>query len=99
LLSENKIAKESVEIIFESIMSQKIKAPDDFAQGQTSFDDNDLDRFLEELVQDNVGTIQKQGVHATGMLMGMAMKSLRGKVSGEKISKVLESKIAKILEK
>jgi glutamyl-tRNA(Gln) amidotransferase subunit E len=33
------------------------------------------------------------------MLMGMAMKSLRGKVSGEKISKILELKIAKILEK
>lgn len=99
LLSENKIAKESVEIIFESIMSQKIKTPDDFAQGQTSFDDNDLDRFLGELVQNNIATIQRQGARSGGILMGMAMKSLRGKVSGEKISKLLESKIAKILEK
>jgi glutamyl-tRNA(Gln) amidotransferase subunit E len=32
------------------------------------------------------------------MLMGIAMKSLRGKVSGEKISRSLESKISKILE-
>jgi glutamyl-tRNA(Gln) amidotransferase subunit E len=30
--------------------------------------------------------------------MGMAMKSLRGKVSGEKLSKLLEMKISKILE-
>jgi glutamyl-tRNA(Gln) amidotransferase subunit E len=32
------------------------------------------------------------------MLMGMAMKSLRGKASGEKISRLLAVKISKILE-
>jgi glutamyl-tRNA(Gln) amidotransferase subunit E len=31
--------------------------------------------------------------------MGLAMKTLRGKVSGEKVSRLLESKITKILEK
>jgi len=99
LLSDGKIAKESVEIIFESIMSKKIKTPDEFAQSQSSFDDKELEKFLDELVQNNINIIQKQGTHSAGMLMGIAMKSLRGKVSGEKISKTLESKIAKILEK
>jgi glutamyl-tRNA(Gln) amidotransferase subunit E len=99
LLSSDKIAKESVEIIFESIMSQKIKTPDDFAQNQSSFGDGDLEKFLDELIQNNIGIVQKQGMHSAGMLMGMAMKSLRGKISGEKISKAIESKIAKILEK
>ena len=99
LLSEDKITKESVEIIFENIMSGKIKTPDEFAQNQSSFGDSELEKFLDELIQDNAGIIQKQGSHAIGMLMGVAMKSLRGKVSGEKISKTLESKIAKILEK
>ena len=99
LLSSDKIAKESVEIIFESIMSQKIKAPDDFVQKQSSFGDGDLEKFLDELIQSNIGIVQKQGMHSAGMLMGMAMKSLRGKISGEKISKAIESKIVKILEK
>jgi glutamyl-tRNA(Gln) amidotransferase subunit E len=99
LLSDGKIAKESVEIIFENIMSKKIKTPDEFAQNQSSFDDKELEKFLDELVQNNISIVQKQGTHSAGMLMGMAMKSLRGKVSGEKISKILELKIAKILEK
>ncbi len=99
LLSENKIAKESIEIIFEKIMSGTIKLPDEFVQTQSAFDDIELEKFLDELVHANVTVIQKQGTHSSGMLMGIAMKSLRGKVSGGKISKILESKIAKILEK
>ncbi|NDB88193.1 MAG: Glu-tRNA(Gln) amidotransferase GatDE subunit E [Thaumarchaeota archaeon] len=99
LLANDKIAKESVEIIFENIMSQKIKTPDDFAQSQSSFGDAELEKFLDEIIQNNIGIVQKQGTHSVGMLMGMAMKSLRGKISGEKISKSLEAKITKILEK
>ncbi|MBI5698030.1 MAG: Glu-tRNA(Gln) amidotransferase subunit GatE [Thaumarchaeota archaeon] len=99
LLADDKITKESVEIIFENIMSQKIKMPDEFAQNQSTFDDKELEKFLDELIQYNIGIIQKQGVRASSVLMGMAMKSLRGKVSGEKINKTLESKITKILEK
>jgi len=99
LLSDDKIAKESVEIIFENIMSDKIKSPDEFVQDQSSFDEMKLEKFLDELVQNNISIIQKQGTRSAGMLMGIAMKSLRGKVSGEKISISLESKITKILEK
>ncbi len=80
-------------------MSGTIKFPDEFVQTQSAFDDIELEKFLDELVHTNVAVIQKQGTHSSGMLMGIAMKSLRGKVSGEKISKILESKIAKILEK
>ena len=80
-------------------MSQKIKTPDEFAQNQSVFGDGELEGFLDALVQSNVGIIQKQGSHSSSILMGMAMKSLRGKVSGEKINKILELKITKILEK
>jgi glutamyl-tRNA(Gln) amidotransferase subunit E len=99
LLAENKITKESIEIIFEGIMSAKTKSPDEFIQSSSSFDDKELEKFLDALVSDNAQIIQKQGLHSTGMLMGLAMKSLRGKVSGEKISRLLESRVAKILEK
>jgi glutamyl-tRNA(Gln) amidotransferase subunit E len=50
------------------------------------------------MIKKNLEMIQKQGLHSTGLLMGLAMKTLRGKVSGEKISKLLESKITKILK-
>lgn len=99
LLAENKITKESIEMIFESIMSAKIASPDQFVQSSSTLDDKELEKFLDSLISDNIKTIKEQGLHSTGMLMGLAMKSLRGKVSGEKISKLLESRVAKILEK
>ncbi len=99
LLAEDKITKESIEMIFEGIMSAKSKSPDEFVQSSSTFDDKELEKFLDTLVSDNAKIIQKQGLHSTGMLMGLAMKSLRGKVSGEKLSKLLELRIAKILEK
>jgi len=98
LLAEDKITKESIEIIFEGIMSAKAKSPDEFVQSSSAFDDKELEKFLDALVSDNAQTIQKQGLHSTGMLMGLAMKSLRGKVSGEKISNLLELRVAKILK-
>lgn len=99
LLAESKITKESIEMIFENIMSAKIKNPDEFVQTSSVFDDKELDMLLDALIKDNMQAIQKQGLHSKGLLMGLAMKSLRGKVSGEKLSALLESKIAKILEK
>ncbi|MGQ0606830.1 MAG: Glu-tRNA(Gln) amidotransferase subunit GatE [Candidatus Nitrosotenuis sp.] len=99
LLSIDRITKESVEMIFESIMDQKIKTPDEFMHNQLSFGEKELEEFLDDLIQKNLDVIQKQGSHSGSMLMGIAMKTLRGKISGEKISKALESKITKILEK
>jgi glutamyl-tRNA(Gln) amidotransferase subunit E len=99
LLSESKITKESFEMIYESIMSGKIKTVEEFIEKHSnSMDESELDQFLDDLVKSNLSIIKKQGSHSGSMLMGMAMKSLRGKVSGEKINKLLEMKISKILE-
>jgi glutamyl-tRNA(Gln) amidotransferase subunit E len=99
LLAQDKITKESLEIIFENIMSSKIRSPDEFVQKHSGIDENELERLLDELIKKNLEMTQKQGLHSTGLLMGLAMKTLRGKVSGEKISKLLELKITKIIEK
>ncbi|MEM3077501.1 MAG: hypothetical protein QXW38_07790, partial [Candidatus Nitrosotenuis sp.] len=61
--------------------------------------DKELEEFLDNIVSQNIETIKKQGLHSTGLLMGLAMKSLRGKVSGEKLNKLLELRITKILER
>jgi glutamyl-tRNA(Gln) amidotransferase subunit E len=97
LLGEGKITKESVGMIFEGIMAGRISSPDEFAK--TTVDDKELDEFLDNIVSQNIEVIKKQGLHSTGLLMGLAMKSFRGKVSGEKLNKLLESRITKILEK
>ena len=42
--------------------------------------------------------LENQKERAIGPLMGMAMKELRGKISGEMVNTILLEKIKKILE-
>lgn len=100
LLAQEKITKESLEMIFENIMSAKIKSPDEFVEKHVgSFGQNELEKLLDDIIEKNLDTVRTQGTHSIGLLMGSAMKTLRGRVAGEKVNKLLESKIRKILEK
>lgn len=99
MLSEQKIAKESLEIIYEYIMSGKIKTVQEYIQKYLhDVNDSELEEFIGKIVSENANAIKSQGERASGMLMGMAMKSLRGKVSGEKINKILTIKIREIID-
>ena len=95
LVAEGKIAKESLEMIFEGIMSGKSKTISDAIKSNalSTMEDTELDKILEELVKSNVKIIEEQGLRSMGPLMGLAMKTLRGKVDGQKLNQLLESKI------
>ncbi len=95
LVTEEKIAKESLEMIFESIMSGKSKSISDAIKSNAlnTIEDAELHKTLDELVKSNLGIIKKQGLRSMGPLMGLAMKTLRGKVDGQKLNQLLEDKI------
>lgn len=100
MLAEGRITKESLEMIYEYIMSGKVKTVEEFVQDHAqTMDEKELEVFIDELVSKNADIIEKQGERAIGMLMGAAMKTLRGKVPGEKISKLLAVKIAETIKK
>ena len=63
-----------------------------------TLDDFKLDKIIEKIINDNKEIIQNQKERAVGPLMGIAMKDLRGKASGEMINNILLKKIKKILE-
>jgi len=100
-LNLDKISKESVEMIFEQIMSGKTKSVDETIQKSSigTLDDEELTKIVDEIIQKNLELIKNQGSHSIGTLMGIAMKSLRGKASGEKINQLLQKKITDILIK
>ena len=100
LLTEGKITKESLEIIFENIMAGKSNSVEDVIRNSsinTISDDEILDR-LDEIINNNTKIIENQGTRSVGPLMGVAMKVLRGKASGEKINRLLTEKIQKYLK-
>ncbi|MGI0047426.1 MAG: Glu-tRNA(Gln) amidotransferase subunit GatE [Nitrosotalea sp.] len=95
LLAEGKIAKESLEIIFESMMNGTASSLEDAIQknSMSTIDDKELNNILDELISTNIKIIEQQGSRSIGPLMGLAMKNLRGKVDGQIINQLLETKI------
>ena len=99
-LAKGKIAKESIEIIFENIMAGKSKTIEDAIEN-TSIEivsKEEFEKVIENIIINNKEIIQNQKERSVSPLMGIAMKELRGKVSGEMVNSILLEKIKKFLE-
>jgi len=99
LLEQEKIAKETIEIIFENIMAGKSETIDEALKNASieAVDETDLEKIIENIVEKNLEIVKNQKERAMGPLMGIAMKELRGKVSGEIVNKLLLKNIKKKL--
>ena len=100
-LERGKISKESVEIIFENIMSGKSKTVEEAMKNTSiqSLDEIKLEEIIKNIINENKGIIHSQKERSIGPLMGIAMKDLRGKASGEVINNLLIKNIKEVLEK
>jgi len=99
LLEAGKIAKESIEIIFENIMDGKSQTIKEAMKNASieAVNESDLEKIIEEIVEKNQEIVKNQKERAVKPLMGIAMKELRGKASGEMINKLLLKNIKKKL--
>ncbi len=101
LLEQGKINKESIEIIFEQIMSRKANNALQALEKAsiTQLTDDELDKILDEIIQKNMNKVKDEQLRALSGLMGIAMKEVRGKASGKIINQKLKDKIQRILDK
>jgi len=99
-LEKGKITKESIEIIFENIMSGKSKTIEDAIKNTSieTINKEEFEKVIENIIVNNKEIIKNQKERAISSLMGIAMKELRGKVSGEMVNALLLEKIKKFLE-
>ncbi len=99
LLEQGKIAKETIEIIFENIMSGKSNTTEEALKNASieAVDEADLEKIIENIVEKNLEIVKNQKERSMGPLMGIAMKELRGKASGEMVNKLLLKNIKKKL--
>ena len=98
-LNQGKITKESIEIIFEQIMSGKTQSVEEAIQktSMISLSEDELEEICNTIINDNSTIIDVQGLRAIGPLMGSVMKSTRGKASGEKVNLLLQKMIKEYL--
>ena len=94
------ITKESIDIIFENIMSGKSKTTLEAMKSASieTVKESDLEEIIKKIVEKNQEIIKNQKERAIGPLMGVAMKELRGKVSGEMVNNLLLKNIKEMLK-
>jgi len=98
LLASGKIPKESLEIIFEIIMSGKSENVSIAMQSTdvSSMDEAELNGILDKIIQNNMDLVRERGEHAVVTLMGIAMKEVRGKASGKMVNDLLRKKVLEL---
>ena len=98
LLNENKISKESIEIIFKQIMSGKAATVSEAIQNASikSLTEEELSKILDSIIEDNLDKIKEDGARSISSLMGLAMKQVRGQASGSLVNNLLLEKIKKL---
>ena len=94
-LEEQKIVKESIEIIFKDIMSARSCTVEEAMKNTsiTTIGEQDLERIIAGIVEKNAEIIMKQKERAVRPLMGIVMRELRGKAPGQTVSRILLKKI------
>jgi len=98
LLASDKIPKESLEIIFENIMSSKSGNVKTAMQSTdiSSMNEDELNGILDKIIQNNMELVKKLGENAVNTMMGIAMKEVRGKASGKVVNDLLRKKISEL---
>ena len=94
-LESKKIAKESFDIIYENIMAGKTTTIEDAMKTASieTVDESEIEEIIQEIVDKNEQLVKNQKERSIGPLMGIVMKELRGKASGETVNKILRVKI------
>jgi len=66
--------------------------------GLTKISQDELKALVKRVIAENRGLIQERGEDSFGILMGIIMKSLRGKIDAAQVSRVLKDRLREILE-
>ena len=100
LLKKKEINKESIEIVFEQIMSGKVLTALDAVEKAsiTQLSQSDLEKILDEIIEKNYDKIKEDGMRSVSAIMGVVMKEVRGKTSGSLVNELTTKKIKAIIK-
>jgi glutamyl-tRNA(Gln) amidotransferase subunit E len=94
-VGSGKLAKEAIADVFSWLTKNEGKTVQDAidALGLKMFTEADLAPIIDRIVTSNKAQIEKLGKNAFGMLMGAAMKEVRGKASPDLVNKLLKDRL------
>ena len=99
LLDGGDIAKESIPVIFEILLTKDLDDVNQAIQilGLKRVSESELNEIIDRIITDNKVLIKQKGRDSLGTLMGRSMSLLRGRVDGKTVSSILESKLEQSL--
>jgi glutamyl-tRNA(Gln) amidotransferase subunit E len=99
LLDGGDIAKESIPVIFEILLTKDLDDVNQAIQilGLKRVSESELNEIIDRIITDNKVLIKQKGRDSLGTLMGRSMSLLRGRVDGKMVSSILENKLEQIL--
>ena len=100
LIGSGKTAKESIPEILTWLASHEGATANDAleALGLGMISRKELERLVDNVIEQNRGLIEARGKDALGALMGMIMKKARGRVKAELVNTILKSRLDESLE-
>lgn len=99
-LNQNKFAKEAIPEILKFIAEKNYKTSVDNAIEKLNLDSvetEEIEKIIKKIVENRKEFVKERKLGSIGPLMGIAMKELRGKADGKKISEILKKEIQKII--
>ncbi len=99
LHSEGKVPNEAIGEVLK-IIAGKPESGVDTALGALGIGGGtgELESVIDKIVESRMDFIREKGLGSVGPLMGVVMKDMRGKVSGQEVSRLLKEKISKKLD-
>jgi glutamyl-tRNA(Gln) amidotransferase subunit E len=94
-VGSGELAKEAIADVFSWLSKNQGKPLQDAinALGLKMFTESDLAPIIDRIIAANKAQIEKLGKNAFGMLMGAAMKEVRGKANPELVGKLLRERL------
>jgi glutamyl-tRNA(Gln) amidotransferase subunit E len=94
-LSSGKLLKESISDVTIWLSKNEGKSVQEAIStlGLRAVSEDELEDIVDKVIADHREVIRERGEAALGILMGIAMKSLRGKVDASQISRLLQKKL------
>ncbi len=94
-VGSNELAKEAIADVFSWLSKNEGKCLQDAINelGLKMFTETDLEALIDRIIAANKPQIEKMGKGAFGMLMGAAMKEVRGKANPELVGRLLRERL------
>lgn len=98
-VEENKISADSIPTVLRSIAQYGCSVQEAIEkEGLMKLSEDEVNLIIDDVLSSNNDIIRERGMVAMGPLMGVVMKTLKGKADGKLINKLLKDKLIKLIK-